>query len=135
MNTTICKYNTVSNSYSKIKHRFKKDTFKVGAAVSGYYFITQGATLGLSSLLGSTASFVYVNMLSNHVDNIEKGSNSNHMLVPICMTLSEVLWNRHHPDIQLDFITTYIGFFAYKLALFRIMYDAIRCDIMDMIEK
>ena len=131
---SLCHYKTVPKSYSKIKSSFKKDTLKVGIVVSGYYFIAQGIPLGLSSLLGSTASFVYVNMLSKYVDNLENGSKPNHILIPLCMTLSEVLWNRHHPELQLDFITTYIGFFSYKLALFKIMYDAIRYDIMDMIE-
>ena len=134
MNNILCKHNTISHSYVKIKKRLKKDTLKVGIVVSGYYFVAHGVTLGLSSLLGSTASIVYINMLSNHVDNIEKNRISNHILVPICMSLCEVVWNKHYPDLQLDFITTYIGFFAYKLALFRIMHDSIRKDIMSMIK-
>jgi hypothetical protein len=133
MQTSCC----FPNSYVNIKKNLKIDTARVGAAVSGYYFISHGVSLGMSSLLGSSASFMYISMLSNHVDNIaqDKGSSSNHLLVPLCMTLSETLWNSHHPDLHLDFITTFIGFFSYKLAVSRIVYDAIRSDVKDMIEK
>ena len=46
------------------------------------------------------------------------------------MTLGEFLWNTYSGStIELDYLTTVVGFFAYKLALFGFVFDVIKEDL------
>lgn len=117
-------------TYKNVKKQFKIKTCIVGAIVSSSYGITSGFNYGISSLIGTAFSFTYVNMLCDYVDNIEKNSESKHILVPVAMIVGETLWNNYYDNIcNLDYLTTIVGFLSYKLALYELLYEAIKIDI------
>ena len=122
-------------TYIGIKNKFNGDTFRTGLMLSSYYGISQDTKLFASVVLGSSACFLYSNMLSKYVDRIEEKPIPYHLTIPITMVLAESIWNHNVDDFQLDYITSFIGFFSYKLAIFNMMVDAIRYDINEMLEK
>lgn len=115
----------IRNPYTKIKCRFKRDTYLTGVAVSSAYFLTQPVNLGVSSLVGSLSSALYVNLLSDYVDDIEDRRIQSHILIPVAMIICEHIWNMNNGNFELDFLTTFVGFFSYKLALCRILFDIV----------
>ena len=126
MNIT-CTHNA-STSFPTVKHKLKSNTIKVGGAVTSFYFLSQGVSLGTSSMIGSISSVAYVHLLTNYVETIEKESFQKQMIVPIAMTVAESIWNHSQTPFDLDFLTTLVGFFSYKLALFGIIFDIIKHD-------
>lgn len=114
------------HSYTLIKRRLRNHTIITGGTVSGYYFLNHGVSLGVSSFIGAASSVAYVQMLANYVDNVESSGFQKQLLVPGCMALGEFLWNTYSGTaIELDYLTTIVGFFAYKLALFGFLFDEI----------
>lgn len=113
-------------SYTLIKKRLRNHTIITGGTVSGYYFLHHGVSLGMSSFIGAASSVAYVQLLANYVDNVESLGFQKQLLVPGCMALGEFLWNTYSGSaIELDYLTTIVGFFAYKLALFGFLFDEI----------
>jgi hypothetical protein len=117
-------------SLGQVKRRLRNHTIITGGSVSTYYFFAHGISLGLSSFIGATSSVLYVHLLSNYVENIESAKYQKQILVPVGMTLAECLWNNYSGSvIELDYLTTVVGFFAYKLALFGFVFDVIKDDL------
>ena len=119
------------NTISQVKKRLKNHTIITGGSVSSYYFLSHGISLGLSSFVGAASSVAYVHLLSNYVENIESARFQKQLLIPVGMTLSEFIWNNYSGSaIELDYLTTLVGFFAYKLALFGFVFDVIKEDVL-----
>lgn len=118
-------------SVNHVKKRLRNHTIITGGSVSGYYFLSHGTSLGLSSFIGAVSSVAYIHLLSNYVENIESTRFQKQLLVPVTMTLGEFIWNTYSGStIELDYLTTVVGFFAYKLALFGFVFDVIRDDLL-----
>jgi hypothetical protein len=60
-----------THDYNKLKKTLKKSTCGYGSALSASYFITQGADQGVSVAFGALASYAYVSLLSERVDNFQ----------------------------------------------------------------
>lgn len=126
---TITSRQCVTN-ITQVKKRLLNHTIITGSSVSGYYFLSHGVSLGLSSFVGAISSVAYVHMLSNYVENIESTGFQKQLLVPVSMTLAEFLWNNYSGStIEIDYLTSIVGFFAYKMALFGFVYDVIKDDL------
>jgi len=115
-----------NNDYNKLKTRLKKSTFGYGSAISLSYFITQGAEKGVSSTVGAVASYVYMDLLSQHVDSIEKSSVQKQIFVPISTAIFETMWNNAPFAFDFDYGSTFVGFLAYKFALISVLYDTVK---------
>jgi hypothetical protein len=118
----------------ELKKKLLKNTFSTGTTVTGLYFLTQPANIGASSLIGTVSSLTYVHLLSQYVENVENSSFQKQLLVPVGMVLGESFWNQYHPSFELDFLTTFVGFFSYKLALFFFLLEIVKSDLMNGIE-
>jgi hypothetical protein len=117
--------------YEKLKTSLKNSTAAYGVALSTSYFITQGADAGVSATLGAIASYTYMNLLSDHVDNIEKSTIQKQMFVPVSTAVFEVLWNNAPFAFDFDYGATFIGFLAYKFALTYVLFETIRDMIIE----
>ena len=115
-----------TNDYDKLKMRLKKSTFGYGSAISLSYFITQGAEKGVSSTIGSVASYVYMDLLSQHVDSIEKSSVQKQIFVPISTAIFETMWNNAPFAFDFDYGATFVGFLAYMFGLISVLYDTVK---------
>ena len=96
-----------------------------GTVLTSTYFITQGAEEGVSAALGVASSIGYINLLSNHVDNIEKSSLQTQLLVPIGTAIFETMWNNAPFGFDFDYGVTFVGFLAYKIALLTVIYEEV----------
>jgi len=117
------------HEYNKLKNTLKRSTFGYGSALSGSYFITQGADQGVSVALGALASYAYVSLLSERVDNFEKSSLQKEFLAPISLAAFEVTWNNAPFAFDFDYGCTFVGFLAYKFALTTVLFECVR-DMM-----
>ena len=118
------------SSVNHVKKRLRNHTIITGGSVSSYYFLSHGTSLGLSSFIEAASSVAYIHLLSHYVENIESSRFQKQLLVPVSMTLGEFLWNTYSGSaIELDYLTTIVGFFAYKLALFGFVFDVIKEDL------
>lgn len=130
LSRTRCVSTGSVNAISHVKKRLRNHTIITGGSVSSYYFLSHGISLGVSSFIGAASSVAYVHLLSNYVENIESTRFQKQLLVPVTMTLGEFLWNNYSGSvIELDYLTTVVGFFAYKLALFGFVFDVIKDDL------
>lgn len=121
---------TCHHGLTHVKKRLRNHTIITGGSVSSYYFFNHGISLGLSSFVGAASSVAYVHLLSNYVENIESARFQKQLMVPVGMTLGEFLWNHYSGSvIELDYLTTVVGFFAYKIALFGFVFDVIKEDL------
>ena len=118
-----------------LKKKLMKNTLSTGTTVTGLYFLTQPANIGASSLVGTVSSLTYVHLLSQYVENVENTSFQKQLLVPVGMVLGESFWNQYHPSFELDFLATFVGFFSYKLALFFLLLEIVKSDLMNGIEE
>ena len=112
--------------YEKLKTSLKNSTAGYGAALSTSYFITQGADVGVSATLGAVASYTYMNLLSDHVDNIERSTFQKQMFVPVSTAAFEMAWNNAPFAFDFDYGATFVGFLAYKFALSTVLYQIVR---------
>lgn len=112
--------------YEKLKTSLKNSTAAYGAALSTSYFITQGADVGVSATLGALASYTYMNLLSDHVDNIERSTFQKQMFVPVSTAAFEMTWNNAPFAFDFDYGATFVGFLAYKFALTSVLYEVVR---------
>ena len=117
------------HEYNKLKNTLKSSTCGYGSALSGSYFITQGADQGVSVALGALASYAYVSLLSERVDNFEKSSLQKEFLAPISLAAFEVSWNNAPFAFDFDYGCTFVGFLAYKFALTTVLFECVR-DMM-----
>lgn len=118
-----------THDYNKLKKTLKRSTCGYGSALSGSYFITQGADQGVSVALGALASYAYVSLLSERVDNFEKSIFQKEFLAPISLAAFEVSWNNAPFAFDFDYGCTFVGFLAYKFALTTVLFECVR-DMM-----
>jgi hypothetical protein len=121
----IVKANAPKTEYQKLKSKINKTTLGYGTVLTSTYFITQGAEEGVSAALGVASSIGYINLLSNHVDNIEKPSLQTQLLVPIGTAIFETMWNNAPFGFDFDYGVTFVGFLAYKIALLTVIYEEV----------
>jgi hypothetical protein len=121
----IVKANAPKTEYQKLKSKINKTTLGYGTVLTSTYFITQGAEEGVSAALGVASSIGYINLLSNHVDNIEKSSLQTQLLVPISTAIFETMWNNAPFGFDFDYGATFVGFLAYKIALLTVIYEEV----------
>ena len=121
----IVKANAPKTEYQKLKSKINKTTLGYGTFLTSTYFITQGAEEGVSDALGVASSIGYINLLSNHVDNIEKSSLQTQLLVPISTAIFETMWNNAPFGFDFDYGATFVGFLAYKIALLTVIYEEV----------
>lgn len=117
------------NEYNHLKTTLKKSTCGYGSALSASYFITQGADQGVSAALGAVASYAYVSLLSERVDNLEKAAFQKEFLAPLSAAAFEVTWNNAPFAFDFDYGATFVGFLAYKFALSTVLFESVK-DMM-----
>ena len=121
--------------YEQIKTKIKKSTLKYGAAISTYHFIFHTPIDGISASLGTIASCIYVDSLSNYVDNIERLPGLNkRLLVPTFLALSESMWNSMNLPFDFNMGATLFGFLAYKMAFYQIVAEELLMNDEDLSE-
>ena len=113
------------SDYEKLKRNINQTTLKYGTALTSTYFITQGAAEGVSTALGVASSMAYINLLENHVDNIEKSPFQKQLLAPIGVAVFETMWNNAPFGFDFDYGATFVGFLAYKVALLTVIYEEV----------
>ena len=116
----------IPTEYKRLKNTLKKSTAGYGTALSASYFITQGADQGVSAVIGATASYAYVTLLSDRVDNFEKSAFQKEFLAPLGAAAFEVSWNNAPFAFDFDYGATFVGFLAYKFALSTVLYEIVR---------
>lgn len=121
----IVKANAPKTEYQKLKSKINKTTLTYGTALTSTYFISQGAAEGVSTALGVATSLCYINLLQNHVDNIEKPSLQTQLLAPIGTAIFETTWNHAPFAFDFDYGATFVGFLAYKIALLTVIYEEV----------
>lgn len=119
------------SDYSRLKHNFKKSTVRCGTLLSASSFITQGSAQGVSTVLGAIASYTYVTLLSERVDNFEETLYPKEFFAPISLVAFEVLWNSAPFAFDFDYGATLIGFLSYKFALSSILYETVKEMLKD----
>ena len=121
--------------YEQIKSKIKKSTLKYGAAISTYHFIFHTPIDGISASLGTIASCIYVDSLSNYLDNIERLPGLNkRLLVPTFLALSESMWNSMNLPFDFNMGATLFGFLAYKMAFYQIVAEELLMNDEDLSE-
>jgi hypothetical protein len=113
------------SDYEKLKRNINQTTLKYGTVLTSTYFITQGAAEGVSTALGVASSMAYINLLENHVDNIEKSPFQKQLLAPIGVAVFETMWNNAPFGFDFDYGATFVGFLAYKVALLTVIYEEV----------
>jgi hypothetical protein len=125
-----------NSDYDKLKRKINRTTLKYGGALTSTYFITQGASEGVSATLGVVTSLAYISLLENHVDNIEQSPFQKQILAPVGTAIFETMWNHAPFGFDFDYGATLVGFLAYKLALLTVIYEEVaRMLIEDQKEK
>ena len=114
------------SEYNKLKKTLKNSTAGYGTVLSTSYFITQGADQGVSASLGAIASYAYITLLSDRVDNFEESLVQKEFFAPLSVAAFEVSWNNAPFAFDFDYGATFIGFLAYKFALSTVLYETIR---------
>lgn len=115
-----------SGDYRRLKKNLKNSTAGYGTALATSYFITQGADQGVSAVIGALASYAYVSLLSERVDNLEKAAFQKEFLAPLSAAAFEVTWNHAPFAFDFDYGATFVGFLAYKFALTTVLYETVR---------
>jgi hypothetical protein len=116
----------VPTEYSRLKTTLKRSTAGYGTALSASYFITHGADQGVSAVLGAAASYAYVTLLSDRVDNLEKSKIQKEFFAPLGAAAFEVSWNNAPFAFDFDYGATFVGFLAYKFAVSTVLYQIVR---------
>lgn len=119
------------NDYINIKSGLRKSTAQYGIAITAGYFIAHGAEQGISAGLGSIGSYLYVALLSDRVENIEKSTFPMEFLAPISLVAFETAWNNANHMFEFDYGCSFIGFLAYKFALSTVIYEVVREMLRD----
>ena len=115
-----------SGEYRRLKKSLRNSTAGYGSAIATSYFITQGAEMGVSATLGGLASYAYISLLEDHVDNIENSPFQKQFLAPISTAAFEMTWNNAPFAFDFDYGATFVGFLAYKFALTTVLYEMVR---------
>jgi hypothetical protein len=119
----VCK---TPQTYSSLKKGIRKNTIQYGCALTTGYFVCKGAEEGVSAMLGTVSSMVYLNTLTKRVDNIETSSPfPNELLVPVGTFMFEAIWNNAPFAFDFDYTATLLGFLVYKGALLNLLYDIV----------
>ena len=123
---TLAVAKPVNGEYRRLKKTLKNSTAGYGTALATSYFITQGADQGVSVVVGALASYAYVSLLSERVDNLEKAAFQKEFLAPLSAAAFEVTWNHAPFAFDFDYGATFVGFLAYKFALTTVLYETVR---------
>jgi len=115
-----------SGEYRRLKKNLRNATAGYGSALATSYFITQGAEMGVSATLGGLASYAYITLLEDHVDNIESSPFQKQFLAPIGTAAFEMVWNNAPFAFDFNYGATFVGFLAYKFALTTVLYEMVR---------
>jgi len=126
MSLTLAVAKPVTGEYRRLKKNLKNSTAGYGTALATSYFITQGADQGVSAVVGALASYAYVSLLSDRVDNIETATFQKEFLAPLSAAAFEVSWNNAPFAFDFDYGATFVGFLAYKFALSTVLYQIVR---------
>lgn len=117
--------------YDRLKKNMKKTTVRCGTLLSASSFITQGSDQGVSTVLGALASYTYLSLLSERVDNLEETRYQKEFLAPLSVAAFEVIWNNAPFSFDFDYGATFIGFLSYKFALSSVLYETVREMLKD----
>jgi hypothetical protein len=126
MSLTLAVAKPVTGEYRRLKKTLKNSTTGYGAALTTSYFITQGADQGVSAAVGALASYAYVSLLSDRVDNLETATFQKEFFAPLGAAAFEVSWNNAPFAFDFDYGATFVGFLAYKFALTTVLYETVR---------
>ena len=118
-------------SYPQLKKQLCSNTIKTGIVLSSYYFCNEGFDKGISMSIGATASSLYMYLLCNYVDKITEKPSNFQLLVPLGYNMLEYIINTSQDQVHLDFLTTFVGFMSYKIAIFTILIDEVSIMIKD----
>lgn len=123
MIVTCCKS---SPQYVKLKKNLRKNTMFAGTALVACNTLTGDTLTGLSTAIGVGTSLAYLNLLINHVDNIESSDSiQKHIAVPVGVAIFESWWNHNFHEYPLNPGDTFVGFLSYQFALLTILYDTV----------
>jgi len=117
-------------SYPQLKKQLCSNTIKTGIVLSSYYFFND-FDKGLSMTIGATASTIYIYSLCNYVDKITEKPSNFQLLVPLGTNMLEYIINTSQDQVHLDYLTTFIGFMSYKIAILTVLLDEISIMIKD----
>ena len=132
----IVRASAPKTEYETLKTKINRTTLGYGTALTSMYFITQGASQGVSATLGVVSSLAYIGLLTQSVDNIEKSSPfQKQLLVPVGTAIFETMWNHAPFAFDFDYGATLMGFLAYKVALLTVLYDEVRKMILESKEN
>ena len=126
MSLTLAVAKPVTGEYRRLKKTLKNSTAGYGTALATSYFITQGADQGVSAVVGALASYAYVSLLSDRVDNLETATFQKEFLAPLSAAAFEVSWNNAPFAFDFNYGATFVGFLAYKFALTTVLYETVR---------
>ena len=127
----VVRANASKTEYEKLKTKINRTSLGYGTALTSMYFITQGASEGVSATLGVVSSLAYIGLLTQSVDNIEKSSPfQKQLLVPVGTAIFETMWNHAPFAFDFDYGATLMGFLAYKVALLTVLYEEVRKMIL-----
>ena len=123
----LARVSAPQTEYEKLKIKIRRTTLGYGTALTSVYFITQGASEGVSATLGVASSLAYIGLLTQSVDNIENYSPfQKQLLVPVGTAIFETMWNHAPFGFDFDYGATLMGFLAYKVALLTVVYEEVR---------
>jgi len=118
-------------SYPQLKKQLCSNTIKTGLVLSSYYFYNEGFDKGISMSIGATASTLYMYLLCNYVDKITEKPSNFQLLVPFGANMLEYIINASQDQVHLDYLTTFIGFVSYKIAILTVLFDEVSIMIKD----
>ena len=118
-------------SYPQLKKQLCSNTVKTGIVLSSYYFYNEGFDKGISMSIGATASTLYMYLLCNFVDKITEKPSNFQLLVPLGTNMLEYIINASQDRVHLDYLTTFIGFLSYKMAILTVLFDEVSMMIKD----
>lgn len=121
-------------SYPQLKKQLCSNTIKTGIVLSSYYFFND-FDKGLSMTIGATASTIYIYSLCNYVDKITEKPSNFQLLVPLGTNMLEYIINTSQDQVHLDYLTTFIGFVSYKMAILTVLLDEISIMIKDDLDE
>lgn len=118
-----------SSRYVGVKRQFRRDTARVGLALTTAYTVFDSGTAGASVALGAVTSCAYVECLCRYVDALDKYENGppfqSHVLLPAALFGFETACIRGGA-FDFDYAASVVGFMSYQCALMGFLYTEIR---------
>jgi len=114
--------------YIKLKNTYKCYVTDAAKTVSVLSLLSGDPNIVVSICLGTVCSQAYTSEFVAYVDDIENRKLPVHIMVPVCMVLIEAIVN-HKTSLDLDYLQTFAGFFSYRFAILKMLFDDCRGSV------